>query len=67
LFCDRRDGGISNGDSVEWAEVMDDAEGTSILFYDAKLSRTVSGAGRFICTRHYFVMDNFNELVVETW
>jgi hypothetical protein len=67
LFRDRRDGGISDGDGVEWAEVVDDAEGTSIPFYNAKPSRTVSGIGRFIHTRHYFVTDNFNELIVETW
>jgi hypothetical protein len=46
---------------------VDDAEGTSILFYDTKLPRAVSGIGRFIRTRHYFVTDNFNEFVVETW
>jgi hypothetical protein len=67
LLHDRWDGGISNGDSIEWAEVVDDAEGTSISFYDAELSRAVSSVGRFIHTRHYFVTDNFNELVVETW
>jgi hypothetical protein len=67
LLHDRWDRGISNGDSIEWAEVMDDAEGTSISFYDAEPSRVVSGIGQFICTRHYFIMDNFNEFVVETW
>jgi hypothetical protein len=67
LFHDRRDGGISDGDSIEWAEVIDDMEGASILFYDTKRSRAVSGVGRFIRTRHYFVTENFNEFVVETW
>jgi hypothetical protein len=67
LFHDGRDGGISNGDGIEWAEVVDDAEGTSISFYDAEPSRAVSGVGRFICTRHYFVTDNFSEFVVGTW
>jgi hypothetical protein len=67
LFCDRRDGGISDGDSIEWAEVVDDMEGTSIPFYDTKPSRAVSGVGQFICTRRYFVTDNFNKFVVETW
>jgi hypothetical protein len=67
LFHNRRDGGISNGDGVEWVEVVDDVEGTSILFYDAKPSRMVSSVGWFIRTRCYFVIDNFNELIVETW
>jgi hypothetical protein len=67
LLHDRRDGGISNGDGVEWAEVMNDVEGTSIPFYDTKPPRAVSSVGRFIRTRHYFVTDNFNEFVVETW
>jgi hypothetical protein len=67
LFRDGQDGGISNGDGVGWAEVMDDMEGTSISFYGAEPSRAVSGIGRFICTRCYFIMHNFNKLVVETW
>jgi hypothetical protein len=67
LFRDRQDGGISDGDGVEWAEVVDDVEGTSILFYDTKPSGVVSSVGQFICTRHYFVMDNFDEFVMETW
>jgi hypothetical protein len=48
-------------------EVVDDAEGTSILFDDAKPPRAVSGIGRFIRTRRYFIMDNFDEFIVETW
>jgi hypothetical protein len=48
-------------------EVMDGVKGTSILFYDTKPSGTVSSVGWFICTRHYFVTDNFDEFVVETW
>jgi hypothetical protein len=48
LFCDRQDRGISDGDGIERAEVVDDAEGTSIPFYDAKPSGTVSGVGRSI-------------------
>jgi hypothetical protein len=59
LFHDRWDRGISNHDNIEWAEVIDDVEGTSILFYDTKPSRMVSGIGWFICTRHYFVMDKW--------
>jgi hypothetical protein len=66
LFRDGQDGGISNGDGIERAEVVDDAEGASIPFYDAKPSGTVSGIGRFIRTRHYFVTDNFDEFVVQT-
>jgi hypothetical protein len=46
---------------------MDDMEGTSIVFYDAEPSRAVSGIGRFICTRHYFITNNFNEFVMEIW
>jgi hypothetical protein len=46
---------------------MDDAEGISIPFDDAKPPRAVSGVGRFIRTRRYFVTDNFDEFVVETW
>jgi hypothetical protein len=65
--CDRQDGGISNGDGVEWAEVVDDVEGTSIPFYDTKPPRAVSGIGWFRHTRHYFVMDNFDEFIMETW
>jgi hypothetical protein len=45
---------------------MNDTEGTSIPFYDAKPSGMVSSVGRFIRTRCYFVTDNLNELVVET-
>jgi hypothetical protein len=67
LFRDGWDGGVSNGDGVEWAEVVDDVEGTSVPFYDAKPSRAVSGVGWFIRTRCYFVTDNFNEFIVETW
>jgi hypothetical protein len=67
LFHDGQDGGISNGDGIEWAEVVDDTEGTSILFYDAEPSRAVSGVGRFIRTRHYFITDNFNKFIMETW
>jgi hypothetical protein len=67
LFHDWWDGGISDGDGIEWAEVMDNVEGTSIPFYDTKPSGAVSGVGRFICTRRYFVTDNFNEFIVETW
>jgi hypothetical protein len=67
LFCDRQDGGISDGDGIEWAEVVDNAEGTYILFYDTKPPRAVSGVGRFIHTRHYFVTNDFNEFVMETW
>jgi hypothetical protein len=46
---------------------VDDTEGTSILFYDTEPSRAVSGVGRFICIRRYFITDNFNEFVMETW
>jgi hypothetical protein len=63
---DRQDRGISNGDSVEWTEVMDDAEGTSILFYDTKPSGAVSGIEWFIHTRHYIVTDNFDKFIMET-
>jgi hypothetical protein len=67
LLHDRQDGGISDGDGVELAEVVYDMEGTSIPFYDTKPPRTVSSVGWFICTRYYFVMDNFNKFIVETW
>jgi hypothetical protein len=67
LFHDGRDGGVSNGDGVEWAEVVDNVEGTSIPFDDAKPSGAVSGVGQFIHTRHYFIMDNFDKFVMETW
>jgi hypothetical protein len=67
LFRDRWDGGISNGDGVEWAEVMDDMERTSIAFYDTEPPRAVSGVRRFICTRCYVVMNNFDKFIVETW
>jgi hypothetical protein len=67
LFNDRRDRGISDGDDIEQAEVVDDTEETSIPFYDTEPSGMVSGVGQFIRTRHYFVMDNFNEFIVETW
>jgi hypothetical protein len=66
LFCDGRDGDISDGDGVEQMEVMYDTEGAPIAFDYAKPSGTVSGIGRFIRTGHYFVMDNFDELVMET-
>jgi hypothetical protein len=69
-FCEDvswMDGGIPNSDGIEWAEVVDDAEGTSIPFYDTKPSGTVSGIGWFIRTRHYFVTDNFDKFIVETW
>jgi hypothetical protein len=36
------------------------------MFDYAEPSGTVSGIGRFIRTGHYFVMDDFDELVVET-
>jgi hypothetical protein len=68
LLHDRWDGGISNSDGVvEWVEVVDNAEGTSILFYDTKPPRAVSSIGQFIRTRCYVVTDNFDEFVVETW
>jgi hypothetical protein len=63
LLRDRWDKGIYNGDGIEWAEVMDDAEGA----FDTEPPGAVSGIGWFICTRHYFVTDNFNEFIVETW
>jgi hypothetical protein len=53
LFRDGWDGGVSNGDGIERAEVVDDVEGTSILFDDAKPSGAVSGVGWFIRTRRY--------------
>jgi hypothetical protein len=46
---------------------MDNAKGTSILFYDTKPSGTVSGVGWFIRTRCYFVTDNFDKFIMETW
>jgi hypothetical protein len=66
LFCDGRDGDVSNGDGVERTEVMYDTEGAPIAFDYAEPSGTVSGIGRFIRTRRYFVTDNFDELFVET-
>jgi hypothetical protein len=57
----------SDNDGIKWVEVVNDTEGASIPFYDAKPSRAVSGIGRFICTRCYFVTDNFDEFVVQTW
>jgi hypothetical protein len=45
---------------------MYDLEGTSIAFDYAEPPRTVSGIGRFIRTRRYFVTDNFDEFIVET-
>jgi hypothetical protein len=46
---------------------VDNVEGASIPFYDTKPPGAVSGIGWFIRTRHYFVMNNFDEFVVETW
>jgi hypothetical protein len=46
---------------------MDDTEGTSVPFYDTKPPGTVSCIGQFIHTRHYFVTNNFDEFIVETW
>jgi hypothetical protein len=67
LFRDRWGRGISDDDGIEWVEVMDDAEETSIPFYNTKPPGAVSGVGRFIRTRHYFVTNNFDEFIVETW
>jgi hypothetical protein len=67
LLRDGQDGGISDGNGVEQVEVVDDTEGASISFYDAEPSRAVSSIRRFIHTRRYFVMDNFNEFAVKTW
>jgi hypothetical protein len=67
LFCDRWDVGISDGDGIELVEVMEDTEGTSVPFYNTKPSGAVSSVGWFIRTRHYFVMNNFDEFIVETW
>jgi hypothetical protein len=36
------------------------------MFDYAEPPGTISGIGRFIHTRHYFVMDDFDELIVET-
>jgi hypothetical protein len=66
LFRYRQDGDVSDGDSIEWTEVMYDMEGASIAFDYAEPPGTVSGIGRFICTGHYFVTDDFDEFVVET-
>jgi hypothetical protein len=66
LFCYRRDRDVSNGDNVEWAEVMYDTEGSSIAFDYAEPSGAVSGVGRFIHTGRYLFTDDFDEFVVET-
>jgi hypothetical protein len=63
LFHGRWDGGISDGDSIEWVEVVDDVERTSILFYDTEPPGVVSGIGWFIHTRHYLVMNNLMSLL----
>jgi hypothetical protein len=67
LFRYRQDRDISNGDGVERAEVVYDTEGTSVVFDYTEPSGTVSSVGWFIRTRHYFVMDNLDEFVVQTW
>jgi hypothetical protein len=67
LFCDGQDGDIYDGNSIKWVEVVVNMEGTSISFYYAKPSGSVSSIGWFIRTGHYSVMNNFDEFVVETW
>jgi hypothetical protein len=66
LFHYQQDGDISNGDGIEWTEVMYDTEGALVTFDHTEPPRSVSSIGRFICTRCYFVTDNFDEFVVET-
>jgi hypothetical protein len=66
LFHYRQDGDISNGDGVEWAEVVYDTEGTSIAFDYAEPSGAVSSIGRFIHTGRYLFTDDFDEFTVET-
>jgi hypothetical protein len=46
---------------------MDNMEGASILFYDTEPPGAVSSIGWFTHTRHYIVMDNFDEFIVKTW
>jgi hypothetical protein len=66
LFRYRWDGDISNGDSVEWMEVMYDTEEASVTFDYAEPPGTISGIGRFIRTGCYFVTDDSDKLIVET-
>jgi hypothetical protein len=66
LFCNGQDGDISDGDGVEWVEVVYDMEGTPVVFDYTEPPGTISGIGWSICTGHYFVMDDFDELVMET-
>jgi hypothetical protein len=66
LFHDRQDRDVSDGDGIEQVEVMDYVEGASVMFDNTEPSGAVSGIGWFIQTRHYFVMDNLDELVMET-
>jgi hypothetical protein len=47
-------------------EVIYDTEGASIAFDYAEPPGTVSSIGQFICTRYYFVMDDFDKFIVET-
>jgi hypothetical protein len=61
LFHYWRDRDIFDGDGVEWTEVMYDMEGAPIMFDHIEPPGSVSGIGRFIHTRHYFVMDNFDK------
>jgi hypothetical protein len=66
LFCYRRDGDISGGDSVEQTEVMYNTKGAPVAFDHTEPPGSISGIGRFICTGHYFVTDDFDKFVVET-
>jgi hypothetical protein len=66
LFHYRWDGDVSNGDGVEWVEVVYDMEGTSIAFDYAEPSGVVSGIGRFIRTGRYLFTDDFDKFIVET-
>jgi hypothetical protein len=66
LFHYRRDGDISDGDGIEQMEVMYDTEGAPVAFDHTEPPGSVSSIGRFIHTEHYFVMDDFDEFVVET-
>jgi hypothetical protein len=66
LFHYRRDGDVSDGDSVERAEVVYYPERASVAFDYAEPSRVVSGIGRFIRTGRYLFTDDFDEFVVET-
>jgi hypothetical protein len=62
LVGKRRNARVSNSDSVERLEVVDDAERSTFLFH-AKPSGAIRGIGMFVNACYKLVLEHLNDIV----